>query len=257
MYRDALGTRFSDPVNQRIALRRLPAQRRCCCFGGIVVTLVVRRWLMRWVDHRLLATASGRAAAWIVALRNLSRLIVPVVAAGLLFAALDPEGLVARAGEGRFFEIPGFVLILIGAFWLAASLFAPRLEAHRLLPLDNREARRGAWLVVLLGCVVALARYAAWAITRFDFSPDTQTAIFFPLVLRGRRRAVAGGAAHRQGPAPPDGARRTWAVADDGCSACGSCRRSRGWCASSRWRGRCCRSWATCRRGRSSSSPAS
>ena len=39
--------------------------------------------------------------------------------------------------------------------------------------------------MVLLGCVVALARYAAWAITRFDFSPDTQTAIFFPLVLAG------------------------------------------------------------------------
>jgi potassium efflux system protein len=184
MYRDALRERFSDPVNQRIAARRLPGNG-VLLLGGILVTLVVRRWLMRWVDERLLSTRNGRAAAWIVALRNLSRLIVPVVAAGLLFAALDPEGLVARAGEGRFFEIPGFILILIGAFWLAASLFAPRLEAHRLLPLDNNAARRGMWLVLLLGGVLALARYGAWAIGRFDFSPDTQTAIFFPLVLLG------------------------------------------------------------------------
>ena len=153
--------------------------------GGIIVALIVRRWVIRWIDQRLLATASRRAVAWVVALRNLSRLVVPVVAAGLLFGALDPEGLVARTGEGRFFEIPGFIAVLIAAGWLAASLFAPRLEAHRLLPLDNAEARRGAWLVLALGGVLALVRIANAAITRSDFSPATQSAIFFPLVILG------------------------------------------------------------------------
>ncbi|HRO11450.1 MAG TPA: DUF3772 domain-containing protein [Amaricoccus sp.] len=184
IYREALRDRFNDPVNRRIALRRLPVSL-ALVLAGTAATLLVRRWLMRWVDERLLATASGRAAAWIVALRNLSRLIVPVVGAGLIFAALDPEGLVAHTGEGRLFEIPGFILILIGASWLATSLFSPRHESYRLVPLDNREARRGASLVLVLGCIMALARYAMWAIARFDFSQATQTAIFFPLVLLG------------------------------------------------------------------------
>ncbi|HET9069428.1 MAG TPA: DUF3772 domain-containing protein, partial [Amaricoccus sp.] len=184
IYRDALGERFSDPVNRRIALRRLPVNV-AILLGGIAGTLVVRRWLLRWVDERLEATTSGRRQAWIVALRNLSRLIFPVVAAGLIFAAFDPAGLVAHTGQGRFFEIPGFILILIGASWLGSSLFAPRFEAHRLVPLDNREARRGARLVLQLGIILALARYAAWAIARFDFSAHTQTALFFPLVLIG------------------------------------------------------------------------
>ncbi len=183
-YRDALRAQFRDPVNQRNALSRAPLSA-LWVLGGIIVALLVRRWLIRWIDERLLATASRQAVAWVVALRNLSRLVVPAVATGLLFGALDPDGLIARTGDGRFFQIPGFIAVLIAAGWLAVSLFAPRLEAHRLLPLDNAEARRGAVLVLLLGVVLALVRIANVLIPRAEFSPATQSVIFFPLVMLG------------------------------------------------------------------------
>ena len=211
--RDALNAQFRDPVNRRIALRRLPLNV-VWLLGGIIVALAVRRWVIRWIDQRLLATASRRAQAWVVALRNLSRLVVPVVAAGLLFGALDPEGLVARAGEGRFFEIPGFVAVLIAAGWLAASLFAPRLEAHRLLPLDNAEARRGAWLVLALGGIVALVRIAQRGDHPLRLLAGHAVGDLLPAGDPRRRRPLARRPRRRQGAAAADGAAGAGAVAD-------------------------------------------
>ncbi len=182
--RDGVLRHVSDPVARRTALRRLPVSLMLL-FGGVAGTVVLRRWLIHWIDDHLLVRAGGRAAAWAVALRNLSRLILPVVAAGLLFAAFDPQGLVRNGGDGPLFEIPGSILILIGAAWLAVSLFSPRLEAHRLVPLNDHEARVAAWLVRALGGIVALVRFANWAVARSDFSQATQTAIFFPLVIFG------------------------------------------------------------------------
>ena len=90
------------------------------------MAFTLRRWLIHWVERRLDDDHRPKAVAWLVALRNLTRLVVPAVGAGLFFAAFDPGGLLARADEGRFFALPPFVLILIGAGWLAGSLIAPR-----------------------------------------------------------------------------------------------------------------------------------
>ena len=50
------------------------------------------RWLVDWVERRLADDAErGASAALLVALRNLTRLVVPAVGAGLFFAAFDPR----------------------------------------------------------------------------------------------------------------------------------------------------------------------
>ena len=92
-----------------------------------------------------------------MALRNLTRLVVPAVGAGLLFAAFDRAGLFAARRPGAFFALPPFVLVLIAAGWLAGSLLAPKHRAFRLVPLDDDAARAGDRLVLNLGVVLSLA----------------------------------------------------------------------------------------------------
>ena len=60
--RRAAGHASAIRSTARIALRRLPVNV-VLLLGGIAVTLVMRRWLMRWVDQRLLADGE-RAGAW-------------------------------------------------------------------------------------------------------------------------------------------------------------------------------------------------
>ncbi len=199
-YRETLATRFEEPVNRRIALQRLPA-KLILLAAGVLVAFTLRRWLSGWVERRLLPTANRRAVAWVVALRNLTRLVLPAVGAGLFFAAFDPDGLVARTGQGRFFELPGFVIALIAAGWLSFSLFAPRLEAHRLAPLDNAEARAANRLVLGLGGVIALALIAYGAAARSDLSQAAQTVIYFPLILLGAAGLWRAARRHRHDPA--------------------------------------------------------
>ncbi len=179
-----LASRFREPVNRRLATERLPFNLLLLA-AGVIAAFALRRVLIRWVERRLATTSNRRAAAWIVALRNLTRLVVPAVGAGLLFAAFDPNGLLAHTGEGRLFELPGFVMTMIGAGWLGGSLFAPRLEAHRLVPLDNAEALAASRLVLALGGVIALLSLAYAVIGYSDLSQAGQTALYYPLTVLG------------------------------------------------------------------------
>ena len=135
--------------------------------AGLAVAFAVRRWLIEWVERHLEAATSRRSIAWLVALRNLTRLVVPAVGAGLFFAAFDPAGLLARTDQGRFFSLPPFVLVLIASGWLAGSLLAPAHKSFRLVPLDDDEAweatrlHPGAWRRrVLLDAVLRAFRCA-------------------------------------------------------------------------------------------------
>ncbi|TPE51461.1 mechanosensitive ion channel domain-containing protein [Amaricoccus solimangrovi] len=151
---------------------------------GVGVTFVLRRRLTRWTERALGRAASARAIAWLVALRNLTRLLVPAVGAVLLFAALDPA-LLLGTGPIRIFHLPRFVLALIGAGWLASSVFAPRLRQFRLIPLGDGEARRGARLTHLLGLVLAAHFLILDGLSGWQLSPATNSVLHFPLTLAG------------------------------------------------------------------------
>jgi potassium efflux system protein len=183
-YRDRLAAAYADPVGQRLALNRLPL--RLLLVGlGLAIALVLRRWLSAWIEAWLARTTNPRAAAWAVALRNLTRLLIPAAGLGLVFAAFDPEALVDPTAGGRIFALPPFAMLLIGAAWLAASLLAPGARPFRLVPLDDAEARSAARLVVGLGTVAALALMASGLADRWELSPAAHTVMLFPLVLVG------------------------------------------------------------------------
>jgi len=183
-YRAAVRSNFDDPRSRAQTLRRLPITLLLVA-AGIGLAFMVRIWLADWIESRLADNPSRRSAALLVALRNLNRLVVPAVGAGLFFAAFDRAGLFARADAGRFFALPAFVLILIATGWIAGSLLAPKHRAFRPLPLDDDSARAAYRLVVYLGVVLSLSYLFAGLSIRWSFTPDTQTALQFPLVVLG------------------------------------------------------------------------
>ncbi|HMQ92971.1 DUF3772 domain-containing protein [Amaricoccus sp.] len=175
---------LDDPVDRANILRRLPINI-LLVIAGLAVTFSLRWRLNDWIDGRLAEATTLSSVAWIVALRNINRLVVPAVGVGLLFAALEPQGLVGRAETRSFFALPEYVLVLIGASWLGGSLFAPRSGAHRILPIDDAEARSGARLVGWIGVVLALAFLLVELATWWELSPATQSVLWFPVILAG------------------------------------------------------------------------
>ena len=217
---------------------------------------MVRIWLADWVESRLADNPSRRSAALLVALRNLNRLVVPAVGAGLFFAAFDRAGLFARADAGRFFALPPFVLVLIATGWIAGSLLAPKHRAFRPMPLDDDAARAAYRLVLYLGVVLSLSFLVA--------APDPALVVHAP---RPSRRCCSrwwSSARSASGGWPTGSPRRADHIAEGADSATSTDRRGAllradrpGAAAWSRWSRRCSARPATCRRRASSSSAAS
>lgn len=172
------------PAERDARLRELPL-RLGLVLAGLAIAFVVRVRLLAWVERHLATTTNRKSIAWLVALRNLARLVVPAVGAGLFFAAFDPSGLLVRADEGRFFAIPPFVLVLIGASWLAGSLLSPGNHALGLVPLDAAEVRQGTRLILALGIAVSLSLYFFGLSLRWNLATTTQGTLQFVPVLFG------------------------------------------------------------------------
>jgi small-conductance mechanosensitive channel len=183
-YRARVVESYGAPERGAAVLRRLPISILLAA-AGIAITFVVRRWIIDWVEGQLATAAGPRAIAWLVALRNLGRLIVPAVGAGLIFAAFSPANLTERTERPALFVLPDFILVLIWAGWLGASLFAPRLPAFRLIKVGDAEARRAAWLTLGLGVVVALHMVLLRIVTAAELSPAAISVLNFPLVGAG------------------------------------------------------------------------
>ncbi len=175
---------LTNPDHQQAIRDGLPVRLLLVALG-IVLTFSLRRALLREVEAALGQPQSDRRIAWLVAVRNIARLIMPVVGAGLLFGALDPTSLVDGSGRLSLFELPGFVLAIIGAGWLGASLFSARLAAYRLLPVDDREARAGVLITNALGFVLAARLGLEATFDHWGGSAAVRATLSFPLLVIG------------------------------------------------------------------------
>ncbi|MFT3972976.1 MAG: DUF3772 domain-containing protein [Amaricoccus sp.] len=183
--KDRVVSEISDTTNRQAAARRLPVNL-ALLIGGVAAAVMVRRTIGRWIERRAARVVKGaRAFDLLVALRNLVRLVVPVVTTGLIFAAFDLGVLFAREPSGGFFELPLPVGFLIGAFWLSSSLMAPDHPNYRLVPFDDEEAGRASRLTIYLGALLALAVAFKGAAPQWDVSQGTQAAVFYPLLVLG------------------------------------------------------------------------
>jgi small-conductance mechanosensitive channel len=184
MRRNEVLAAWQDPVRRTALFHRMPLNLALVIIG-VMLAFSLRRGLMAWTIEQLRGEASPQRRAWIVVLRNVSRLIVPAVGAGLVFAAFTPEAIFPTGQPAPVFNLPDFVLAIVGAGWLASSLFAPELPEYRLVPLDDPTARRAARTTVGLGLVLAAhlflnERPAAWSLPL-----STTAVLYFPIYLAG------------------------------------------------------------------------
>ncbi|MBA3324497.1 MAG: DUF3772 domain-containing protein [Rhodobacteraceae bacterium] len=212
--RAQLEATLSDPVQRNLLLRRIPQDLLLAIIGvGIAFSLRLR--LVRWVEDALSRATSAKTIALLVALRNFSKLIVPAIGAGLFFGALNPAALVNPAAPSAPFYLPDFVLAIIAASWLGSSVFAPKLPAFRLAPVETADATTGARVNTGLGLVLAAHLFVERYVADFDMSPAEAATLVFPLfviggpLLWGMSRVLR--AAHKQllarAPAAPSGER--------------------------------------------------
>lgn len=181
-YGAAFAGEIREAASRDRLLQRLPLNL-LLVVSGLLIAFSLRKWITGRVERRLAAPIGRSEAAWLLALRNITRLIVPALGAGLFFAAFDSRGLPVRGGDGRIFSLPPFVIVLIFSGWLSGSLFAPRFGAFRPVPLDDSQARRAARLTMMLGTALTFAALL-WSATRhWNLSTTTQAALTFPLVV--------------------------------------------------------------------------
>ncbi len=128
--------------------------------------------------------ARGASRCWCT-LRNFSRLFLPAVGVGLLFAALDPDVVIDPTARSKLFVLPDFALAVIGASWLGNSLFAPKLPAYRLAPVGDVDAASAARLTLGLGAVLGAYLFLRRYVADFDMSPQAAVTLEFPLFLIG------------------------------------------------------------------------
>ncbi len=182
--RGRLAEALSDPVVRADLMRRIPAEFLMALIG-ITIVFVVRRRLTAWVEHKLERATEPRAIALLVTVRNLGRLIVPTVGVGLLFATLDPEQLLNPTPDRPHFVVPNFALAIIGAAWLASSLYAPKLPRFRLVPLGDAAALRSARVTIGLGLVIAVKLLLTRYVTDWEMTPAAAATLEFPLFVVG------------------------------------------------------------------------
>ena len=175
---------WQDPPRRAAVRRTLPASMLLIILG-IAIAISFRLRLTAWVEHMLSVVRSPRAIAWLVVVRNVSRLILPMVGAGLLVAAFDPARLTGADPSFRVILLPPFLLALIGAGWLGSSVYAPGLPDHRLPPLDDATARRASRTTLVLGIVLSIHLLLAAHVTVWALSPEATTVLYFPLFLIG------------------------------------------------------------------------
>lgn len=180
----ALWNSVKDPQMRGELLRRVPVDIAGALIG-IAIAFTLRRNLVSWVEERLATETDRRPIALLVTLRNVSRLLVPAVGAGLLFAAFDPDHVLDPSGPTALFVLPAFVLAIIASGWLASSLFAPKLPAYRLAPVDDATAQVGARLTVSLGVLVALQLFIERYVEHWEMTPGAAAVLVFPLFLAG------------------------------------------------------------------------
>jgi len=145
---------------QRGDSRRLPAL--LLALAGIVILVAVRRRIIAWIENRLaqgLAEEAGRArfAAFFGALAlSVSWLVIPGAGMALILLALETSGAAFGSAAPVIDDIGWLALCLVGAVWLAETLFGgnPVMQRHfALRPKAERVARR---MTLLLGLVAGL-----------------------------------------------------------------------------------------------------
>ncbi|MEM9011582.1 MAG: DUF3772 domain-containing protein [Pseudomonadota bacterium] len=142
---------LSDPAARADRLMRLPALIGLV-LAGLALAIWIRRALVRWFYS---FQAEGRGGS-IVALVTFARLLLPLAGAWLIFFAMVELEIVGARGGQVLDAIPLALVALIGAQWLAVTLYTPRTPTTAILKVEEGLARPAARTTRLLGFLTAL-----------------------------------------------------------------------------------------------------
>lgn len=183
-FAEAVRAIAADPAERSERIRRIPLDLLLVAVG-VGLTFWLQRRLVRGAEKGLAHASSQGKIALLVTLRNFSRLIVPAVGAGLLFAALDPQKVLDPAHVPRLYYLPAWILVIVGASWLATSLFSPNLPAYRLAPVSDVQAARASRCTMGLGIVLAAHFFFRRNVFSWDLDPAQTATLLFPVFVAG------------------------------------------------------------------------
>ncbi len=176
--RSTLDSRFArDRLMQRLPFAGL------LIFVGLVLLFGIRQRLVGWVESFLKIDQRAKSGAWAGAILNLARLAVPTFGAGALIAGLDTLGLFRSTGQVVIDALPACATILILAYWVGHSVFAPRLAQFRLIRIEDSVARTGARWTMTLGFFTALHLLLMNILEEQDATAEIASVLMFPIIV--------------------------------------------------------------------------
>jgi small-conductance mechanosensitive channel len=175
---------LSSPGNAALFRQRL-SLISLLIVAGIGLGIWVRSLLVRRIEGALAHSKTHMPSGFLWAMRNLVRLFFPIIAVGLVFAAISLSSVTPPSAKSIVLALPAMAAYIIVAQWLGHSLLSPTLPDLRLLDVSDETARSGARTMVGLGVVLALELLLIVAEKDHTFSADAIAVLNFPLSIAG------------------------------------------------------------------------
>lgn len=153
--------------------------------AGVGLGIWVRRLLIRRIEGALARSKSQLPSGFLWTMRNLVRLFVPIIAAGLVIAAIYLSSITPQSARSIAAAMPGMAAFIIIAHWLGHSLLSPTLPDLRLLDVTDDTARSGTGTIIWLGVVLALELFLITAEKDHTFTADAIAVLNFPIAIAG------------------------------------------------------------------------
>jgi len=145
----------------------------------------VRRLLIRRIEDAIAKSKSHRPSGFLWTMRNLVRLVIPIIAVGLVFAAISLSSVTPQSAQSIVLALPGMAAFVIIAHWLGHSILSPTLPDLRLLDVSDETAASGTLTMIGLGTYLALELLLIVSEKDHTFSADAIAVLNFPIVIVG------------------------------------------------------------------------
>ncbi len=153
--------------------------------AGVGLGIWVRRLLIRRIEGAIAKSKSHRPSGFLWTMRNLVRLVIPIIAVGLVFAAISLSSVTPQSAQSIVLALPGMAAFVIIAHWLGHSILSPTLPDLRLLDVSDETAASGTLTMIGLGTYLALELLLIVSEKDHTFSADAIAVLNFPIVIVG------------------------------------------------------------------------
>ncbi|GGO87253.1 mechanosensitive ion channel protein MscS [Marinobacterium nitratireducens] len=185
-YVSVLGSEFEGNLQseaKRAHLEAVYLQALLLAVAGLLVLIVVQPRAVNRLEDAA-SRAVGLSRRWFFStLLNLMRFLLPALGALMLVQVVPLLDVTPASLSTTVTLLPVLALIIVVAHWLGHTLFSPQEPSNRLLPFDDRLARRGVRLCHWLGVVLALDMTMKAQSYDYDFQELTLSVMSVPVIF--------------------------------------------------------------------------